>query len=101
MVRAYFPQSFPNALVTNTNTPPQGSGIGGGVPVTSNELHEESSGVFGNLIYNDGVETGNVKIDEGPPVLSDFEIIEEIVGIIDDAIYDTGLDSGTVLVEET
>jgi len=102
MVFAYLPQSFPNDLETNTNTPPQGTGAGEAPPpVTSNELHEESSGVFGNLIYNDGTESGNVKIDEGPPPDDDFELVEETLGVFDDLIFDNGAETGQLIVEET
>jgi hypothetical protein len=97
MVRAYFPQSFPNDLETNTDYPPQGSEIGGGPTSVDNELHEESGGVFGNLIYNDGSESGNVKINEGP---LDFEIIEETVGVFDNASYDDGVETGDLLIDE-
>lgn len=97
MVRAYLPQSFPNDLETNTDYPPQGSEFGAAPSIGSNELHEETGGVFGNLIYNNGSESGNVKIDEGP---LDFEIIEEVLGIFDDAVYDDGVDSGALLVDE-
>jgi len=43
--------------------PPQGL-QSEGVPSADSELIEESVGVFDNLIFNDGTETGNVLVEE-------------------------------------
>lgn len=65
MVKAFFPQSFPGNLETNTNTPPQHSSSVPTIPPTiDKELVEEVATVFDNLIYDiDGAtDTGQVDI---------------------------------------
>lgn len=65
MVRAFVPQSFPGHVETNTDHPPQNNENTNPVPPPiENELHEETAGVFGNLIYDEtgGGNDGRVKI---------------------------------------
>lgn len=68
MVRAFVPQSFPGNIETNTNFPPQHeSTIAPLPPVIDHELHEETLGVFGNIIYDEtgGGNDGQVEISGG------------------------------------
>ena len=63
MVRAFKPQGFPGLLVTNTNYPPQNfdeTGSGG----SQVDGFEAIGGTTDNIIWNDGVETGNIKFEE-------------------------------------
>lgn len=66
MVTSGSPQGKNQSLVANTNNPPQNSSFGpGGVsPGVDSELHEETAGVFGGMVFDDGVETGNVLVME-------------------------------------
>jgi hypothetical protein len=63
LVRAFFPQTFPGHVETNTNFPPQSTlGVTTPPPTIGSELVEEVATVFDNLIYDDGTETGQVRI---------------------------------------
>lgn len=65
MVRIYFPQTFVSNIQSNTNFGPQGPFPSGGAgPTISNEIVEETVGNFVDLNYNDGIEIGQVEIDE-------------------------------------
>lgn len=62
MVRAFKPQGFPGLLVTNTNYPPQNFDETGGGTVV--EGFEAIGGTPDNIIFDDGVENGNIKYEE-------------------------------------
>ncbi len=66
MVRAFLPQSGNLSIISNTNYSPQDftSSTGGISPGVDSELHEETPGVFGAMIFDDGVETGFVLVKE-------------------------------------
>ncbi len=70
MVLFYPPQHFKSSVKTNTNYPPQSFLLGGGVgppPSGDNELIEEMSSQFSNLLYDQdgGAPDGFVLINEG------------------------------------
>lgn len=64
LVRAFHPQSFPGTLVTNTNYPPQVFDESG----KANPIDglEGIGGTTDNIIWDDGVETGNLEYNETP-----------------------------------
>ncbi len=62
MVRAFKPQGFPGLLVTNTNYPPQNFDETGGGTVV--EGFEAIGGTTDNIIFDDGIEDGNIKYEE-------------------------------------
>ncbi len=62
MVRAFKPQGFPGLLITNTNYPPQNFDETGGGTVV--EGFEAIGGTTDNIIFDDGIEDGNIKYEE-------------------------------------
>ncbi len=62
MVRAFKPQGFPGLLVTNTNYPPQNFDETGGGSVV--EGFEGIGGTVDNIIWDTGVDNGNIKYEE-------------------------------------
>lgn len=58
------PQSFPGLIVTNTNFPPQDfDEAGGGGAVDGLEA---IGGTTDNIIWDDGIDGGNIKFEETP-----------------------------------
>ena len=62
MVRAFMSQGLPGLLITNTNYPPQTFDETGGGTVI--EGLEGIGGTNDNIIWDDGVESGNLEYDE-------------------------------------
>lgn len=62
MVRAFKPQGFPGLLVTNTNYPPQNfDETGAGTVIDGLEA---IGGTTDNIIWDDGIDDGNIKYEE-------------------------------------
>ena len=64
MVRAFMPQAFPGLIVTNTNFPPQDFDEAGSGGVTDGL--EAIGGTTDNIIWDDGIDGGNIKFQETP-----------------------------------
>ena len=62
MVRSFNPQGIPGLLITNTNFPPQNFDETGGGTVV--EGFEAIGGTTDNIIFDDGIEDGNIKYEE-------------------------------------
>ena len=67
MVRNFIPQGTNSSIDTNTHTPPQGFVPNAGIsPGVDSEVFDESGipGAEGAIIFDDGIETGFVLIEE-------------------------------------
>ena len=62
MVRAYFPQSFPNSITTNTNYTPEGE-LPGSTPAFNDEAYV-NSGDRGSSAYVSGGQRGKVDYED-------------------------------------
>ena len=61
MVRAFKPQGLPGLLITNTNYPPQNfDETGGGTVIDGLEA---IGGTTDNIIWDDGIDDGNLKYE--------------------------------------
>lgn len=101
MVRFSSPQSYHGDIEYNTNHPPQSSLDNGGViPVESfNEITEEEENQFFSLLFDDGVETGNIIVDETCRTCTfDNLVADETGGPTDNMISDEGTGDNNMVI---